>query len=204
MYPSGDSEICMFVKDPVDMAKIVLDKSGYGGVTRVMGLSELKTDYSTHERRRALASTYDVFLCDSRVIPSMPKLLGNFFSKSKKMPLPVDLNRKLPDVIERAVCSTSLHLPKGTCTTVHFGTTNMSKEQLVENACEAIPSVAAYIDNGTERVLSVNMKTARSTALPLYTALPSPVVITPKVKKDEVEFTMEDLYRDDKVEMDTS
>ncbi len=78
------ADICMFVKDAADMVTRVLEKSGYGGVTRVMGLAELKTDFNTHERRRTLASTYDLFLCDSRVIPSMPKLLGNFFSKTKE------------------------------------------------------------------------------------------------------------------------
>ncbi len=109
------------------------------------------------------------------------------------MPLEVDLNRKLPDVIERAVRSTSLHMPQGTCTTVHIGTTKFTAEQLVENVHEAVVRVFNAVEDGIDNVQSVHIKTTKSQSLPLYVSLPTPVNIAPKVKDDEDYFTLEDL-----------
>lgn len=45
-------------------------------MTKVIGLSKLKTKYEPHEAKRALCNQYDLFLADDRILPSLPKYLG--------------------------------------------------------------------------------------------------------------------------------
>lgn len=54
------------------------------GVAKVVGLSKLRTKYESHEAKRQLCSSYDLFLADERVLPSLPKLLGG---ASHELPL---------------------------------------------------------------------------------------------------------------------
>ena len=39
-------------------------------------MSKLKTKYESHEAKRQLCNSYDMFAADERVLPSLPKLLG--------------------------------------------------------------------------------------------------------------------------------
>ena len=43
---------------------------------KVIGISKLKAKYESHEAKRNLCSEYDLFLADNRVLPVLPKLLG--------------------------------------------------------------------------------------------------------------------------------
>lgn len=46
------------------------------GVSKVIGLSKLRTKYEAPEAKRNLCSAYDVFLADDRILPSLPKAIG--------------------------------------------------------------------------------------------------------------------------------
>lgn len=45
-------------------------------VAKVIGLSKLKSKYESHEAKRNLCAQYDLFIADDRIIPSLPKLIG--------------------------------------------------------------------------------------------------------------------------------
>jgi ribosome biogenesis protein UTP30 len=46
------------------------------GIAKVVGLSKLRSKYESHEAKRQLCGSYDLFVADERVLPSLPKLLG--------------------------------------------------------------------------------------------------------------------------------
>ena len=46
------------------------------GVAKVIGISKLKTKYEPFEAKRQLCNSYDMFVVDDRVVPSLPKLIG--------------------------------------------------------------------------------------------------------------------------------
>ena len=46
------------------------------GIKKVVGISKLKTKYEAPEAKRQLASSFDLFLADERIVPSLPKLIG--------------------------------------------------------------------------------------------------------------------------------
>jgi ribosome biogenesis protein UTP30 len=43
---------------------------------QVIGVSKLRSKYESHEAKRALCAAYDLFLADERIVPVLPKLLG--------------------------------------------------------------------------------------------------------------------------------
>jgi ribosome biogenesis protein UTP30 len=53
-------------------------------ISRVVGLAKLKGKFKPFEARRELLREHDMFLCDDRVLATMPKLLGSMFFDAKK------------------------------------------------------------------------------------------------------------------------
>jgi len=58
-------------------AKQYVKQQKLAGITKIVGVSKLKAKYEAPEAKRQLCSLYDIFLADERVIPSLPKLLGD-------------------------------------------------------------------------------------------------------------------------------
>lgn len=57
-------------------AKEQLALQQVSGVAKIVGLSKLRSKYEAHEAKRKLCSTFDLFLADDRILPSLPKLIG--------------------------------------------------------------------------------------------------------------------------------
>ena len=98
LSPEG-ADICLFVKDHQgeghkEAKRMVQRFERKGGVSKVLGLSKLRTKFESHEAKRELCKHYDLFLADERVLPSLPKLIGKSFFKKKKQPIPVDITVK--------------------------------------------------------------------------------------------------------------
>jgi hypothetical protein len=55
-------------------------------VAKVVGVSKLRTKYESAEAKRALCAAYDLFLADERVLPSLPKLLGESATHASQLP----------------------------------------------------------------------------------------------------------------------
>jgi ribosome biogenesis protein UTP30 len=82
------TEVCLFVKDHDGeghkAAKARVRSIENSGVQKVIGLSKLKANYFSFEQKRKLCDSYELFLADDRILPSLPKLLGKSFFKKKK------------------------------------------------------------------------------------------------------------------------
>lgn len=57
-------------------AKQRVKQQKLAGISKVVGVSKLRTKYEAPEAKRQLCSSYDIFLADDRIIPTLPKLLG--------------------------------------------------------------------------------------------------------------------------------
>merc|ERR1719198_2126553 len=94
------SEVCFFAKDPhKEWKELLLNKHHVPGVTKVIGVDKLRRNFKTPEQKRALADSFDLFLCDSRVVEMMRKILGTTFYNKKmaKRPIPVRLKIAGPE-----------------------------------------------------------------------------------------------------------
>jgi ribosome biogenesis protein UTP30 len=164
------SEVCFLAKDPQKQYKeLLMQKHPVPGLTKVIGLEKLKKNYKTAESKRALADAFDLFLCDSRIVEMMPRILGSiFYEKKLKRPLPVRLKLGDPDMtnLKKAISGTTLRVPSGPCLGVRFGRCSMDEQHLVANAAAVISFVSKFLSNNPVQTISV--QATDSPALPVW------------------------------------
>ncbi|KAG8386726.1 hypothetical protein BUALT_Bualt03G0179100 [Buddleja alternifolia] len=179
VFDPNTSQICLIIDDrpksptpPSDQMKKLI-KSQNIPISKVIKISKLKTDYKPFEAKRKLCDSYDLFLVDKRVVHLLPKLLGKEFFKKKKLPLGVDLSKKnLKLQVERALGSALLYLRNGTCCVMKVGKVAMEKDEVVENAFDAIKGAVERVPRKWDGIRSLHLKFQDSVALPVYQALP--------------------------------
>jgi ribosome biogenesis protein UTP30 len=74
----------LITKAPQRTYKDLLETHNIKFVNRVVDTSKLTGKWKPFEARRALCRENDVWLCDDRVVPSMPKVLGKAWFDAKK------------------------------------------------------------------------------------------------------------------------
>ncbi|ORY24127.1 ribosomal protein L1p/L10e family-domain-containing protein [Naematelia encephala] len=172
--PPPTTSICLITKPPQRTYKDLLSSPEHNikFINRVVDTDKLRGKWKPFEARRNLARENDLFLCDERVVPSMPGLLGKIFFDAKKQPIPVNLQRKdLKAELGRAISSTYFHPSTGTSHSIRIATPPTSTStQTVENILAALPSVIALIPEGWENVLSIGIKMSSSALLPVWTS----------------------------------
>lgn len=169
----AEAEICLITKDPqAEFKQLVADK-GIKDVTKVIGVSKLREKYKAYEQKRQLCDLYDVFMADERVLPMLPRLLGKTFFEKKKQPISVDLKKKdLAAEIKSAKDATYLYLGLGSCCAVKIGHTGHSTAQIVDNVIKGMEQIVGHVPGKWKNIQSVHIKTADSTALPVFNSLP--------------------------------
>lgn len=171
LYSVEETEVCLFVKDhkgeghKASKAKVKAEK--IPGIAKVLGLSKLKEKYESHEKKRQLCNSYDLFLADDRILPSLPKYLGKTFFKKKKQPIPVKLAGKdWAGQVKKACNCTYMHM-NGSSMTIRVARASHSQEECEENVMETITHACKKIPGGFKAVQSLYMKSVDSVALPI-------------------------------------
>lgn len=174
LYSVDDTEVCLFVKDhkgeghKESKAKVKAEK--IPGIAKVIGLSKLKTKYESHEKKRQLCNSYDLFMADDRILPSLPKLIGKTFFKKKKHPIPVKLSGKdWAGQVRKACGCTYLHL-KGSSLTLRVAKASQEESECIENVMEAIERVSQKVPGEFKAIQALYLKSLDSAALPVYQA----------------------------------
>lgn len=175
IYDAEGAEICLLVKDRKGeghkAAKLKVREEKVAGVNKVIGISKLKTKYESHESKRQLCSSYDLFLADDRILPSLPKLLGKSFFKKKKQPIPVRLTGKDWGTQVQAACgATYLILGGGSSIVVKVARSSQTAEQCVQNTLAVVREATHKVPRKWAGVKALFMKTSKSVALPVYQA----------------------------------
>eukprot|EP00891_Asterochloris_glomerata_P002870 jgi/Astpho2/2870/e_gw1.00050.168.1_t len=179
IYTFDGAEVCLFVKDHKGQqhykaAKKRVRQEKIAGVSKVIGISKLRTKYEPFEAKRTLCNSFDLFVADDRIIPSLPKLLGKHFFKKKKSPIPVDLTSKdWAAQIGKAVSGTYLRKGLGSTLSIRAARTSMTPEQCVENVLTVVTKLVEHIPKRWSNVQALHLKTSDSAALPIYQRAPA-------------------------------
>lgn len=172
LHTPGEPSVCLLVKDPQREYKDLLTSEKIKCISRVVGVTKLKGKFKPFDARRALVQENDIFLADSRIVPTLPNLCGKVFFDAKKNPITVDITKKgeaLRKELEGAVQGTVWTQNKGSCSTVKVGYMQKhSPEELTENLMAALPAVLGRIKGGWENVHNLDVKTGNSAALPVW------------------------------------
>ncbi|KAL0921146.1 hypothetical protein M5K25_008190 [Dendrobium thyrsiflorum] len=139
----------------------------------VIPLSELRTDYVPFESRRRLCDSYDIFFAERRIITLLPRLIGNYFFKKKKIPLAVNISRPgWPEAVRQACRSTLLFLASGTGIGMKVGRVSMDREEIIDNLMAAIEGAVNHVPKKWANIRCMYIKAAQSVALPIYQVVP--------------------------------
>lgn len=153
--PAG-VDVCVIVKDlkktdynasnDIWKRKWQADGRKYSSATvTFLSLSELKLCYQSYESRRKLASTFDIFLADERIVHHLPTNLGKAFygNARDKVPIPVALDGKdLVKAIDDGLHSCLVLISgKGTTDSVVVGNASMPKDHIKENIVSVVRSL---------------------------------------------------------------
>jgi ribosome biogenesis protein UTP30 len=169
------SEVCFISKDPQKEYKdVLIRQKPVPGLTKVLGLDKLRRNYKTAEQKRALADSFDLFLCDARIIEMMPSLLGSvFYEKKKKRPVPIKLSMADPaPAIKKAMGGTALRVPSGPSFGVRIGRCSMSETDLVENAAVVIAQVVRHLHQNP--IQTIHVQATETQALPIWKRVAPP------------------------------
>ncbi|EST07574.1 Ribosomal protein L1/ribosomal biogenesis protein [Kalmanozyma brasiliensis GHG001] len=171
LHTPGEVSVCLLVKDPQREYKDLLVAQKIKCISRVVGVTKLKGKFKPFDARRALVQEHDMFLADSRIVPTLPNLCGKVFFDAKKNPLTVNLTKpsRLEEELEGAIKATTFTQNKGSCTTIKIGyMAKHTPEELTENLLAAMPAVLSRVKGGWENVHNVDVKTGNSAALPVW------------------------------------
>lgn len=172
VFDGPNCELCLITKDPQKEFEELVASKNIPGRIKVLGVSKLRSDFKPYESKRQLCASYDMFLCDDRVAPVLPRLLGKKFYETKKKPININMKRgDLAAEIAKARDAAHLYLGPGACSSLKIGHTNFSAEQLVENIMSAAALSATFVAEGN--IQNIQIKTSTSVSLPIYSSLPT-------------------------------
>lgn len=164
-----NNDACLIVANPAEKYEALLKEKKVSGISKVIDISSLLTEYKQFEAKRLLCSSFDCFLADSAVISELPLILGKKFAKKKKLPLPVDLKADdLAREIEQALGATSLTIPAAANVTLRASYTQLSEGQSVENIIAVLDAAFELIPGGFANIQSINVKSTLSPAFPVF------------------------------------
>lgn len=171
LHTPGEVSVCLLVKDPQREWKDLLVEKKIKCISRVVGVTKLKGKFKPFDARRALVQDHDIFLADSRIVPTLPNLCGKVFFDAKKNPITVNLTKqsRVEEELESAIKATTFTQNKGSCTTIKIGYMQKhTPEELTENLLAALPAVLSRVKGGWENVHNIDVKTGNSAALPVW------------------------------------
>ncbi|KIH53153.1 hypothetical protein ANCDUO_16728, partial [Ancylostoma duodenale] len=124
--------------------------------SKILTKRQLEREYHTFTQRRALATSYDLFLVDVRVGKAVRTFLGKDFYKAHKEPLDFNYSKPLVSAIEKSIKTVVLKLPRyATRAYISIGHLGQDSADLASNLDEL-----AVRKNGKVRVISEDSNTA--------------------------------------------
>ena len=168
---NADPRICLFAEQDGKAAKELLSKLGLSSI-KVIGETKLRRKYKPYEMRRKLVGSYHLFACEAALQGKLRGALGKIFFTRNKYPTEVTLDGSLGKQIEALRTSTFMKPSNGVNWTIKVGLSTMEAKELAENAINAINGVVAKVPGQWTNIRGLHLKSERSIALPIYTALP--------------------------------
>jgi ribosome biogenesis protein UTP30 len=168
---SEDLTVCLFTKDPQRQYKDLIKPMGISSITKITGISKLRTKFKPFEAKRALCASFDMFAADSSLLPLLPKLLGKKFFEKKKQPIPVNLTGDPEEIareLKRGIESTYFFRTGGSNTSICVGRTTQGAGEIAANIEAVIRQLSKKLPAGLSVVRCIHVKTPGSVALPIY------------------------------------
>jgi len=153
-------------------------------IAKFLTINKIKTSYRQFEDRRKLASSFNLFIADDRIVTKLSRYLGKPFFEKKKQPIPIAMERNIENQIKQVIFSTYHFVSAGCVSNIKVAKPDFTATEIGEN----IVSVLQNFPLSIEEIRSIYHTTSSSMSLPIYN---SPFEISNKISikrdGDEIE-----------------
>ena len=126
---------------------------------RVMDVEEITKIGSNKRESRKFINKYDFFLADTKLMPTIGKVLGQLLGPRGKMPTPIPFNASIESFLERFRDSIKIRTKSSLSMSCKIGDESMDDNALASNANTIISSIEKKLPNGNKNIKKIMFKT---------------------------------------------
>lgn len=196
LYMPDTHKVCLITKRPQRFWKDKLEAeiaAGTAGtaasaavVKKVIDFDHLRKKFPTGRDKRLLATDFDLFLADEKMIHLLPGQLGSHFVKAKKCPLACSLRttKSIGETVAPLLRKTQLLLRPGHSVSLRVAHTDNSVEEITQNLVAALKGAKKHfgarpVEEGEAaapggdqpwKILAANLHLQGSISLPIFSS----------------------------------
>ena len=137
---------------------------------RVMNEAELIQLGKNKRESRKVINKYDFFLADTKLMPTVGKVLGQLLGPRGKMPTPIPFNAPVEALLERFRTSVSVKVKGSLSLSCKIGEESMEDADLAANANTVAAIIEKKLPNGDKNIRKIMIKTTMGKAIRLEQA----------------------------------
>ena len=137
---------------------------------RVMNEAELVQLGKNKRESRKVINKYDFFLADTKLMPTVGKVLGQLLGPRGKMPTPIPFNAPVESLLERFRTSVGVKVKGSLSLSCKIGEESMDDADLAANANTIAAAIEKKLPNGDKNIRKIMIKTPMGKAIRLEQA----------------------------------
>ena len=137
---------------------------------RVMNEAELVQLGKNKRESRKVINKYDFFLADTKLMPTVGKVLGQLLGPRGKMPTPIPFNAPVEALLERFRTSVGVKVKGSLSLSCKIGEESMEDADLAANASAVATIIEKKLPNGDKNIRRIMIKTSMGKAIRLEQA----------------------------------
>jgi len=137
---------------------------------RVRNEAELIHLGKNKRESRKVINKYDFFLADTKLMPTVGKVLGQLLGPRGKMPTPIPFNAPVEALLERFRTSVGVKVKGSLSFSCKIGEESMEDADLAANASAVASIIEKKLPNGDKNIRRIMIKTSMGKAIRLEQA----------------------------------
>jgi len=137
---------------------------------RVMNEAELVQLGKNKRESRKVINKYDFFLADTKLMPTVGKVLGQLLGPRGKMPTPIPFNAPVEALLQRFRTSVNVKVKGSLSLSCKIGEESMEDADLAANANTIAAAIEKKLPNGDKNIRKIMIKTSMGKAIRLEQA----------------------------------
>ena len=126
---------------------------------KVIDIGDLDKLGANKRESRKFINKYDFFLSDTKLMPTVGKVLGQLLGPRGKMPTPVPFDAPIGSFLERFRSSIRVKVKSSLSTSCKIGDETMEDADLAANAHAVISAIEKKLPNGDRNIKRILVKT---------------------------------------------
>jgi len=154
-HPVGkQSKVCVIASGELAL------KAKNAGADLVIERSELEALAGDKKRQKTLADTYESFIAEAPLMPTVGRVLGAVLGPKGRMPTPVAPTANIADFIDKQRKTVLVRMRGQPVLQCRIGTEDMPDQQIADNIQAVIKRLEAKLKRGAKNIRAVIVKTA--------------------------------------------